>query len=171
MSYGDFFPPNFKVTLERNVVIHIREVRRRLWCLTWRRRGHLRAWGRGLALRRGFIAAAVVHAAAITHALTATQHLHLLGDDVSRVFLYAILVGVLAGLQAAFNVDRRALFQVLADDFGQAAEERDAVPFGLLFLLAGVAVFRFVRCRACRSYRGGMIALLFRTCVKLRFAI
>src|SRR5471030_1743704 len=117
--------------LERDVVIHIREVRRRLRCLTR---------GRG-------VVAAVVHAAAVAHALTAAQHLHLLGDDVGRVLLDAVLVGVFTGLQAAFDVDRGTFFQVLADDFSQAAEEGDAVPLGQLFLLAGVAVLRFERGR------------------------
>src|SRR5471032_2676595 len=133
-------------SLERDVVIHIREVRRRLRCRTWRRGRLLRTRGRRLARGRGVVAD-VVHAAAFTHALTAAQHLHLLGDDVGRVLFDAVLVGVFAGLQTAFDVDRRAFFQVLADDFSQAAEEGDAVPLGQLFLLAGVAVLRFERGR------------------------
>src|SRR5471032_1004257 len=121
--------------LERDVIIHVGEVRRWFRCRTWRRGGHLRTRSWRLALwRGGIVAAAVVHAAALTHALTATQHLHLLGDDVGRVLLYAVFVGVLAGLQAAFDVDRRTFFQILADDFSQAAEERNAVPLGELFL-------------------------------------
>src|SRR5471030_1453701 len=112
--------------LERDVVIHIREVRRRLRCRTWRRGRLLRTRGRRLARGRGVVAA-VVHAAAVAHALTVAQHLHLLGDDVGRVLLDAVLVGVFTGLQAA--------------------EEGDAVPLGQLFLLAGVAVLRFERGR------------------------
>src|SRR5476649_1003077 len=101
--------------LERDVIIHVGEVRRWFRCRTWRRGGHLRTRSWRLALwRGGIVAAAVVHAAALTHALTATQHLHLLGDDVGRVFLDAILVRVLAGLQTTLDIHRRSLFQVLA---------------------------------------------------------
>jgi len=143
---------------ERDVVVHVREVRGRT--LRLRAGGRCR---RGLARRRALLrlVAAVIHAAAhavaTAHALAAAQHLHVLGDDVGRVTLDAVLVGVLAGLQAAFDVDRGALLEVLAHDLGQAAEERDAVPFGQFLLFAGLAVLRLVR-GGDRDVRDGVAA-------------
>jgi NADP-dependent 3-hydroxy acid dehydrogenase YdfG len=121
--------------------------------------GLAKGLARGRALLR-LVAAAIIHAAhagVAAHALATAQHLHVLGDDVGRVALDAVLVGVLAGLQAAFDVDRRAFFKVLAHDLGQAAEERDAVPFGQLFLFAGLAVLRLVR-GGDRDVRDGVAA-------------
>src|SRR5450830_1633605 len=144
-----------KWVLERNIVIHIREVRRWTWGWAWCwcrcrhlwARGRCRTWGWGFVAAATAVAVAVVHAGVAAWAGTSAQHLHVFSDDVGRVFLDAIFVGVFTRLQAAFDVDRRAFFQVLADDFRQAAEERNTMPFGQLFLLTGVAVFRFVRGR------------------------
>ena len=150
---------------ERNVVIHIREIRCRLRLRTccrcrWRLARCLLAWllWRRVVVVHAATAHPATHAAAVAaHALTTAQHLHILSDDVGCVALDAVLVGVLAGLQAAFDVDRRAFFQVLRDDLGQAAEERNTVPLGQLFLLAGVAVFGFVR-GGDRDVRDGVAA-------------
>jgi hypothetical protein len=54
------------------------------------------------------------------------------------------LVGPLAGAQAAFHIHLRALAQVLAHDFGQAAVEDHAVPFGGFAHFAGLLVFPLV---------------------------
>ena len=87
------------------------------------------------------------------------------GDDLGGVLLDAVLVGPLARLQAPFDVDRAALLQVLAGDLGELVVEDDAVPLGLLDLLAGgpcpssCARWRSRRCRrrcrwACSEPRG-----------------
>jgi len=82
---------------------------------------------RGALLR---FAAAHVVAAAHATTIAATQHLHFIGDDVDGVAFDAVLVRVLAVLQATFDVDRLALLQVLAGDFRQSVVEGDAVPLG-----------------------------------------
>jgi hypothetical protein len=51
--------------------------------------------------------------------LAGTQHLHLVGADLCGVALVAVLVGPLARAQRAFDIDLRALAQVLAGDLGQ----------------------------------------------------
>ena len=63
------------------------------------------------AVARGKVATAPAATTfvAATAAIAAAQHLHLLGDDVDRVALDAVLVGVLAVLQAPLDVDRLAL--------------------------------------------------------------
>lgn len=90
---------------ERYVVIHVREIRsrfrlwascRRRWCLA--RSLLARSL---LALRLGFVAA-VIHA---VPALASAQHLHLLCHDIGCVLLDAVLIRVLAGLQAPFDVN------------------------------------------------------------------
>ena len=78
-------------------------------------------------------------AAAATLARAADQ-LHAVGDDLGRVLLDAVLVGVLARLQAALDVDRAALLQVLAGDLRLASEEHDAMPLGALLLLAALVL-------------------------------
>src|SRR5205085_5273691 len=90
----------------------------------------------GRALRPG----ARGSAAARPAAAPAPEHLHVVTDDLGRVALVPLLVLPLAGAQASLDVDLRALAQVLAGDFRQAPEERDAVPFGPLLLLTGLLV-------------------------------
>src|SRR5262249_37405184 len=68
------------------------------------------------------------------------QHLHLVADNLGRIALVALLILPLASAQTALNVDLRALAQVLGGDLGQPAEERHAVPFGTLLLLAALLV-------------------------------
>lgn len=63
-------------------------------------------------------------------ARAAAEHLHLFGDDFGRVTVLAVLALPLARADAAFDIDRRTLLQVFADDFRQTAEERDAMPLG-----------------------------------------
>ncbi len=76
-----------------------------------------------------------------THATATTaQHLHVVADDLGGVTVVALLILPLARAQTALDVDLRALAQVLARDFGQAAEEGDAVPLGLLLHLTGLLV-------------------------------
>jgi hypothetical protein len=88
---------------------------------------------------RSFASTHVV-AAHATAAFAAAEQLHFGGDDVGGVLLHAVLVGVLARLQAAFDVDRAALLQVFAGDLGHAVKEGDAVPFGFFLALAAVLV-------------------------------
>src|SRR5207253_1620455 len=87
----------------------------------------------GLALR---------DAAAATHALARPQHLHGVGDDLGGVLVRAVLVLPLARLQAALDVDLRALLEVFARDLRELAEEGHAVPLGLLLLLARLVLPR-----------------------------
>jgi type II secretory pathway predicted ATPase ExeA len=78
------------------------------------------------------------------HALAAAQHLHLVGADFGAVLLYAGLVGPFARAQAAFDIHLRALAQVLAHDFSQAAVEHHAVPFGGFAHFAALLVLPLV---------------------------
>src|SRR5699024_10212429 len=106
--------------------------------------------GFGLALllrrrvaARGFAVAvvtALVVVATTLLAAAAVEHLHLVGDDLGGVAILAVLALPFAGAQAAFDVDFRALAQILAGDFSQAVEEHDPVPLGALLGLAGVLV-------------------------------
>jgi len=73
-------------------------------------------------------------------AVAAAQQLHAVGDDFRRVLLDAVLVGVLARLQPPLDVDGPALLQVLAGDFRLPPEQHDAVPLGLLLLLAALVL-------------------------------
>src|SRR6266403_434811 len=68
------------------------------------------------------------------------EHLQVVADDLGRVALVPLLVLPLTRAQASLDVHLRALAQVLAGDFCQAPEERDAVPFGPLLLLTGLLV-------------------------------
>src|SRR3546814_12186822 len=105
--------------LERKVVIR-KVVRRR------RRR---RALGRlRLPLRRGILARTRRALTAATAFTTATEHLHLVGDDLGEVLLHPVLAGVLVVADLAFHVDLRALAQVLAGDLAELAEEGHPVP-------------------------------------------
>src|SRR4029077_1827779 len=65
----------------------------------------------------------------------AAEHLHLVADDLGGVALVALLVLPLARAQTAFDVNLRALAQVLGGDLRQAPEKRHAMPLGALLLL------------------------------------
>ena len=66
------------------------------------------------AARRAAAAAAVEHGQRRVEAL---QH------DLGRVFVVAVLVGPFAGLQRAFEINLRALLEILLDDLAQALVE------------------------------------------------
>src|SRR5215831_17736268 len=68
------------------------------------------------------------------------EHLHRICHDVETGALLAFLVLPFARLNAAFNVDHRALLQILLANLGQLSPRGDAVPFGALLALA-IAVF------------------------------
>jgi hypothetical protein len=72
----------------------------------------------------------------VTASHAGAEHLHAVGHDLGGVLVGAVLVLPLARLQAPLDVHLRALFQVLARDLGELPEEGDAVPLGLLLLLA-----------------------------------
>src|SRR3546814_20936676 len=112
-----------------------------------RRRRRRLALGRlRLPLRRGILArtrraltAATTATTAATAFTTATEHLHLVGDDLGVVLLHPVLAGVLVVADLDFNVDLPALAPVLAGDLAELAEEGPPVPLGV-FLRLAVAV-------------------------------
>src|SRR6185436_4423181 len=79
-------------------------------------------------------------------AASPAEQLHAVGDDFGRKALLPFLVLPFARADAAFDVAGRTFFQILTGDFGELAEERDAVPFGVLLLLAAF-VFPGIRRR------------------------
>src|SRR5258706_15920107 len=114
--------------LERNVVVHILE-------------GPPAALlGRGFGIsaagfdrRRLWLARHRLRTAA-----AAAQKLHAIGYDLSGIFLLPLLVLPFSGSDAAFNIDRRAFLQIFAGDFREFSEERNAMPLGMLLLLAAL---------------------------------
>src|SRR4029079_5855181 len=129
-------------------IVVLEAVRRLLRRGTRRRR-------RTAAARRTATAAALAAIAAVTAgdtALTASaartaEHLHLVRDDVGRVALDAVLVGVLVRAQRAFDVHLPALLEIFAGDLAELAEQHDAVPLGALLVLAGLLVLPALRRR------------------------
>src|SRR5690606_38571320 len=80
---------------------------------------------------------------------TTAKHLHLVRADFGGVAVLTGLVLPFARLDAAFDVDRTALAQVLRGDFGEPVEHHDAVPLGALLALARSLVLPvFGRCDA-----------------------
>ena len=71
-------------------------------------------------------------------AVLLAEKLELFCDDFSDPTLDPLLVLILARAQAAFDVDRIALADVLADDLGEAAESGDAVPLRFRLSLTGL---------------------------------
>lgn len=67
------------------------------------------------------------------------KHLHIVGNDLSRIALYAILLP-LTGAQAAFDVYLAALLHVLADDLRQLAREHHVVPLRAFLAFAGTLI-------------------------------
>ena len=108
------------MVLERDVIIHVLKPTRWAGCLTLRLCWPLWALC-GLALWRLALLWCIV---------AATQQLQFGSDDFYRVFLDACLVGVLAVLEAAFNVHGLALAHVFTGNLCKAFIEGDAVPFG-----------------------------------------
>jgi hypothetical protein len=75
------------------------------------------------------------------HAFAASaKHAEIAGDDFEAGALLALLVLPLAGLDAALNENKRALFQILLSDFSLFAPDDNLVPLGALLAFA-VAVF------------------------------
>src|SRR6266571_1412591 len=74
--------------------------------------------------------------ARVTRPLPAAEHLHAVGDDLGGGALLPFLVLPLARAQRPFDIDLRALLQVLARDLREAVEEHHPVPFGAFLLLA-----------------------------------
>src|SRR5215831_5946397 len=126
---SDFTAPRAS---ERNIVVHVVELAGGLL--------------RRLALARGDRRLVVASAARsrVAHPGAAAEHLHALGDDLGRVTLLAFLVLPLARAQRAFDVDLRALLQVLARDLGEPVEEHHAVPLCALLLLPARLVLPLV---------------------------
>src|SRR5262249_46347030 len=64
-----------------------------------------------------------------------------LQHDLGRVAILAALVLPFARLQLAFDIDLRALLQILLGDLGEVVVENDdIVPLGLVLALAGILV-------------------------------
>src|SRR5690606_2050711 len=72
--------------------------------------------------RAGAVAAPAAPTAALA-AVTTAEHLHLFGHDLGGPAVLALLVLPLAGLEAALDVDRAALLEVLAGDLAESVEE------------------------------------------------
>src|SRR5882672_5036839 len=120
---------------ERDVIIHLGDVGRRLFGSPRRPAALARAAFAWRGARRCFVAA-VVPAATSATAIARSEELHVLGDDLGRVFLDTLFIGPLARFQPALNIDRAALAQVFAGDLRQASEKHDAAPLGFFDLLA-----------------------------------
>lgn len=99
--------------------------------------------GRGVIGR--LVVAATATAGRRTHTLARTEHLHVVAANFGGVALLAILIGPLAGAQAAFDIDLRALLQILAANLGQLAESRDTDPLGHFLAFAGLLVLPVLR--------------------------
>src|SRR5690606_29001924 len=91
----------------------------------------------GWLLHRILVSAAVAAVLAITAAAAAEQD-DAVGLDLGGVGLLAFLLP-LAGRQAAFDEDLLALDEIGLKRLGLLAPQHDAMPFGLLVLLAVLA--------------------------------
>ena len=72
--------------------------------------------------------------------LTTTQHLHGAANvhhDFCGVAILTGLIGPFTGTQLTFDINLRTFTQIFAGHFCQFAEQHNAVPFSLLFHLAG----------------------------------
>jgi len=79
---------------------------------------------------RAFGSLAAAFAAPIQHGQLAAIFLQ---HDFGRIFLHPVLVGVFAGLELAFDIDLRALLQILLGHLRKVlVEDHHAVPLGLL---------------------------------------
>ena len=82
-----------------------------------------------------------------------TDEIHRRGVDLRRVPLVAILVFPLAGLDAAFDLHRPALREILMAQLAYASPSDDAVPLGALDPFA-VLVVPGLACRQCEIADG-----------------
>src|SRR5262249_57414289 len=104
-----------------------------------------------LARRRAAETPALVraHAAATAAAVEhGERRVEALQHHLGRVALDVVLVGPLARLQLALEIDLRAFLQILLGDPAEAlAEDHHPVPLGLFLALAGVLVAPVLRRR------------------------
>src|SRR6266704_2301718 len=116
--------------LERDVVFHVVELARRFLG--------------GLALARGggFFR---FPGARVARPLPAAEHLHAVGDDFGGSAFLPLFVLPLARAQGSLDVDLRALLEIFAGDFREAAEEHHAVPFGAFLFFAARLVLPGIR--------------------------
>jgi hypothetical protein len=114
-------------------------------------------------------ATAVVTAAAAHAAAARVEHLHFVGDDFRGVAVLALLVLPLARAQRAFDVDLRALLQVLAGDFTETPEHGHVVPLGAFLVLARLLVFPALAGRHAdvRDRHAGRHGAGFRVCAQI----
>jgi hypothetical protein len=86
--------------------------------------------------------AAAVAAATLAFATAtagrAAEELDGVCDDIGRILLHALFVGVFAGLDAALDVDATTLLEVLRGVLALASPDNHAVPLGALLLVAGL---------------------------------
>ncbi len=61
--------------------------------------------------------------------ITATQHLHLIGDNLSDIALVAVTVIIRAGLNFALDINLLPLVKKLTADFSQLAPGNNIMPF------------------------------------------
>jgi pyruvate dehydrogenase (quinone) len=106
------------------------------------------------------VEAAVVGDARASLAALNEQHgqftAELLQHDLGRILLDARIIGPLAGLDRALDIDRRTLAQILLGDLHQVVvEDHHAVPFGLFLALARGAVAPGFRGGAYAGWRRG----------------
>src|SRR5687768_12185976 len=103
---------------ERNIVVAeiVRRRLRRALCL-------LRARGAALGTFAAAIAAVATTATALSRA--ATEHLHLVGNDVGEELLDTVLAGELVVADRTFDVDLASLLEVFTGDLAELAEQLD----------------------------------------------
>src|SRR5690348_11877951 len=97
---------------------------------------HIVVIGRAIGGGRPGPAAVVAALGTVAAILHAAQHLEVVAADVAGGLLHALLVLVLAVLDAALDEDLLALLEVLLGDLGLFAPDDDVVPFRLGLLLA-----------------------------------
>src|SRR5258706_16247714 len=82
---------------------------------------------------------------ASTHRVCAgAEHAEICGHDLEAGAFLSFFVGPLAGLDAAFQIDLRTLFQVLLGNLRLFGPDNDFVPFGALLALAVLVLEAFI---------------------------
>src|SRR5664279_659802 len=141
--------------LERNLVVHVPGLagagQRRL---AFARRARSGTWAAGTEV----IAAVGTRAAAAAGIEHGELRIEALQHHFGRVAVVAVLVLPFARLQRAFQVNLRALLEILLDDLAQAlVEDHHPVPLGFFLALAGGLV--------APAFRGGHPQIRDRTAV------